>query len=678
MSVMKKYAIDYDGHPLLSEEELLSTYTEECVLILDQVLMNKKTWSTVYQHMLDILKYGFNRYEIRHREIHFKIHMEDKTVYEMEIRHFYANLNLWYGFVEADAVDIMDETYIMDFHAFEYKQIVDYIDKKIFTLDIDTDTKGKIADEIMYNIAATSRAFEDIIGLGFSVYNLIQAANKYPVIDEILHEHIDTSLQPVEIEHVLSERVDVMLDALKKYPNDLRALLVSGKNISIGQLKEIVVRIGMKADIEGRIIPYVADCNLLVDGLKDAGSYYISAKSGRKSSIFSKLCMGVPGAFSKKVCINTTGIMLRKDYVMCDSVGSVPYEIKDKTYLSMLDKRYYYDDQDGDKMKLLDATKDTHLIGRTIKFRSPCTCTSENNTICKYCYGELYETNKDLTSAGCFAATKETEYLGQGILSTKHSQQTHSAAAQFSEGFDNDFEIASTEVVLKDSEDSDIDKYLIFDEVFKENDDEDELNYYVYGFKIVDAAHNLLYTVAENNGLKLYMSKGTHSLYMKYAGKRNNAIPLEEFEDIEDEGLFSIEIKSAESTEPTKLLKKLLNTKDHAGCKTLAEVCQRFADLKIQSGHPYNCVHAEMVIRGMLRKASNIYETPDFGPNGDPEDYQILRIDDSLYHNPSPFVSLTYGFVKKQITSPQFYKKSAPSQLDPLFAPTIGDIIVNP
>ena len=165
---------------------------------------------------------------------------------------------------------------------------------------------------------------------------------------------------------------------------------------------------------------------------------------------------------------------------------------------------------------------------------------------------------------------------------------------------------------------------------------------------------------------------------MKYAGKRNNAIPLEEFEDIEDEGLFSIEIKSAESTEPTKLLKKLLNTKDHAGCKTLAEVCQRFADLKIQSGHPYNCVHAEMVIRGMLRKASNIYETPDFGPNGDPEDYQILRIDDSLYHNPSPFVSLTYGFVKKQITSPQFYKKSAPSQLDPLFAPTIGDIIVNP
>lgn len=388
--------------------------------------------------------------------------------------------------------------------------------------------------------------------------------------------------------------------------------------------------------------------------------------------------MGVPGAFAKKVCINTTGVMLRKDYMMCDSVGSVPYEIKDDTYLSMLDKRYYYDDQDDNKMKLLDANKDKHLIGRTIAFRSPCTCTSENNTICKYCYGELYETNKDLTSAGCFAATKETEYLGQGVLSTKHSQQTNSTTASFSEGFDNDFEIASTEIVLKESEDSDIDKYIIFDEVFKENDDEDECNYYVYGFKVVDAAHNTLYTVTENNQLKMYMSKGTHAIYMRYAGKRNNAIPLEEFEEIEDDGLFAIEIKSAESTEPTKLLKKLLNTKDHAGCYTLPEICQKFADLKIQSGHPYNCVHAEMVIRGMLRKASNIYEIPDFGPNGDPEDYQILRIDDALYHNPSPFVSLTYGFVKKQITSPQFYRKSAPSQLDPLFAPTLGDLIINP
>lgn len=675
MATRSKYAIDYDGHPLLSEEELCSTYTEDCVLILDQVLSSKKTWSTVYQHMLDILKYGFNRPEIRHRKIHFRIHMDDKDIYEMEVRHFYGNMNLWYGFVEADAVDVMDESYILDFVVFNYNDIIKYIDEKIFTLDIDTDTKGKIADEIMFNVAATSKAFEDIIGLGFSVYNLIQAADKYPIIDEILHEPIDVNLQPVEIEEELGKRIDIMVDALKRYPNDLRALLASGKNISTGQLKEIVVRIGMKADIDGRIIPYVANCNLLVDGLKDAGSYYISAKSGRKASIFSKMCMGIPGAFSKKVCVNTTAIMLRKDYVMCDSTSGVPYEIKDQTYLDMLNKRYYYDE--NGEIKLLDHKKDQHLIGKTIVFRSPCTCSSEDNTICKWCYGELYETNKDLASAGCYAATKETEYLGQGVLSTKHTQQTHSTAAQFSEGFDNDFEISSTDIVLKSSEDSDFDKYLIFDEVFKEDDDEDELNYYVYGFKIVDAAQNLVYTVAENNGLKLYMTKSTHSLYMRYAGKRNSAIPLEDFEDI-DEALFSVEIKSEETTEPTKLLKKLLNTKDRAGCNTLAEVCQKFADLKIQSGHPYDCVHAEMIIRGMMRKASNIYEFPDFGPNGDPEDYQILRIDDSLFHNPSPFVSLSYGFVKKQLTSPQFYKKTKPSHLDPFFAPTVGDVICDP
>lgn len=673
----RKFRIDYQGAPSLTEKELLDTYSETCVLCLDEVLSSKECWYTVYQHILDILKYGFERYEIRHRKIHFKIHEDDTKIHELELRHFLGNLNLWYGFLVADAVDVMDESFILDFAVHKYDDIVKYIDTKIFdVLDIDIDTKGKIVDEITFNIAATSRAFEDILGLGLSVYNLIQTAKQYPIIDEILHEHIDTTLQPNEIETILSDRTDKIIYALSHVDNDLRPLIVSGKgNMSKGQFKEIVVRIGMKADIEGHVIPYVSDCNLLVDGLKDPGAFYISAKSGRKSSIFSKLCMGEPGAFSKKVCINSTSAQLRKDYQMCDSVVQVSYTIESEDFLRLLDKRYYYDD-DGN-MKLLDGRKDTDLIGKTIKFRSPCTCTS-NEGVCKYCYGELYEINKDLVSAGCYAATKETEYLGQAVLSTKHSQQTDSTPVEFPESFNNDFEIISTEILLNTTggDDGDDSKYLVFDEVFKEDDDEDIINYYVYGFKVVDDKSNLMYEVSENNGLKLYMTGSTYNLYKKYSVKKNSAIPLEEFEEIE-EAIFDVEIKSAETTEPTKLLKKLLNNKDRGGCDTIDQICQKFAELKLQSGHPYNAVHHEMIIRNMLRKKSNKYEFPDFGPDGDHEDYQILRIDDALYNSPSPLISLCHGHLKKQLLSPQFYQKDAPSYIDPLFAPVLADIILD-
>ena len=672
---MKRFKIDYDNHPVLSEEELHSIYSEDAVLCLDEVLGSKECWYTVYQHMLDILKYGFERPEIRHRKIHFRIHEGDEKIHELEIRHFMGNLNLWYAFLESDSVDVMDESFILDFNVYTYADIIKYINTKIFDLlDIDIDTKGKIADEITFNIAATSRAFEDILGLGLSVYNIIQAAKQFPVIDEIMHEPIDTTLQPNEIESILNDRTDVIINALTKCDNDLRPLIVSGKNVSKGQFKEIAVRIGMKSDIEGHVIPYVADCNLLVNGFKDAGSFYISAKSGRKSLIFSKLFMGEPGAFSRKVCINTTDVQLRDDYQMCDSTAYVEYDIKSETFLEMLDKRYYYDE--NGELKLLDAKKDTHLIGNKIKFRSPCTCSSTEG-ICKYCYGELYEINKDLFSAGCYAATKETEYLGQGVLSTKHEQQTNSTPLDFPPEFNNDFEVISTEILLNTSDDDDSDKYLVFDEVFKEDDDEDVVNYYVYGFKVCDDAHKIMYEVSETNGLKLFMTPGTYNLYKKYSVKKNAAIPLEEFEDIDD-AIFAVEIKSAETTEPTKILKKLLNNNDHSDCNTISDMCQKFAELKIQSGHPYNCVHHEMIIRGMIRKASNVYEFPDFGPNGDHDDYQILRIDSALYNNPSPMISLCHGHLKKQLLSPQFYEKTAPSHLDPLFAPVLADVLLDP
>lgn len=105
---------------------------------------------------------------------------------------------------------------------------------------------------------------------------------------------------------------------------------------------------------------------------------------------------------------------------MCNTARPIWYTIESDEFLKMLDKRYYYDEK-GDMYQVV-YSKDKDLIGKSLRFRSPCTCTSKDG-VCAYCYGGMFEINKDLASAGAYAATKESEPLGQAILSSKHLQR---------------------------------------------------------------------------------------------------------------------------------------------------------------------------------------------------------------------------------------------------------------
>ena len=136
-----------------------------------------------------------------------------------------------------------------------------------------------------------------------------------------------------------------------------------------------------------------------------------------------------------------------------------------------------------------------------------------------------------------------------------------------------------------------------------------------------------------------------------------------------------MEIKNKELTRPIKNINKLLNTNDKVGCKTLDEVVQMLGRMKLEAGIKYDFVHGEMMIRELLRKKSNELEFPDWSFNGDWDDYQILRLNDALFKNPSPTISLSYGYLRKQLLSPEFYEKTAVSHLDPLFVENLAEIL---
>lgn len=392
--------INYIDKPETDFKTLIERYSN-MYLVLDDVLSSGRSFRLIYQDILDILKYGFEHEIIRHKFVRFKIHEDDDKIYELQMNHFLSNMILWYTFVEMDNVEVMTEEHIFNFQMSSLNDIVVYINEKILPIcNLDQHFQNKIIDDIAYHMRAISTAFSPIMGMGMSIHNIYKMEEQFPEISELMYGSIDPTLQPVEIEKILHERTDRIIELFSETDNDLRPLFLSGKNLSKDQFKEIVIKIGLKADINGNTIPYLIDCNILVNGINKPSFHFLEAMSARKSLVLSKTKMGDPGAFSKKINNNTNSAVLRKDYEVCDSLEFVNYNIKNDQILKLLDKRYYVE---NGELKLLNYFKDKHLIGKCLAFKSPATCSSKEG-ICHICYGDLYEINKDLFSVGAFAA----------------------------------------------------------------------------------------------------------------------------------------------------------------------------------------------------------------------------------------------------------------------------------
>lgn len=361
---------------------------------------------------------------------------------------------------------------------------------------------------------------------------------------------------------------------------------------------------------------------------------------------------------------------LRDDFEDCNSYNFISYEIKNEQIFRLLDKRYYYDSRGN--LKMLRVEKDRDLIGKIVNFTSPCTCNSKNG-ICQKCYGGLFEMNQDLFSVGSYAATKASNPLGQIVLSSKHYQGTDSATISFPEEFDDLFELSSTEIGLSDNpKNEDDDLYLLLDDVYVEQNDDVEF-YYVKNFKVVDRKGKMVYNIAEDNESNLYMSERLTKVFKRLKNKAT-PIPLENIVDDDDSTIFVVEIKNKELTEPIKIIEKILN-KDNTSKSTLSDICQLLAENFIDIGINLDLVHIETIVKGLIRKKSNILEYPDWSRNGDPDDYCILPVNSGLKNNPSPLVSLSYGYIRQQLISPELYEKEAPSHLDALFTRQLSKYI---
>lgn len=665
--------IDYFNPPKEDLVSLMKQFPQDSFLILEDVLESPKTFTFVFQKMIDIMKLGFEVEEIRHYPIHFKFKPNDVKIHILPMNQFIFSMVFWFGFMDMDRVDLLTEKYLIDVKKMDLATQCKWINENICENHPgDVFSKNKTVDEIRHNSAAIARAFSMLMGLNVSIRDIIEAEKNDPRIHDLLHIKIDEKLQPSEIERFMSEKADELMDIIKETKCGLQPLLLSGKNLSKGQFREIFMVIGLKSDINGHPIPIVVNTNFLIDGLYKPSYLYTSAKGSRKALILSKKYMSVPGAFSKKInLLSTSASTLRQDNEICDSVRTVDYFIKDSSFLKLLDRRFYYDEEGIMHTLRYKDEESKNLIGKKVRFRSPCTCNSTEG-VCKYCYGDLYEINKDLFSAGSFAATKNSEPLGQKVLSSKHEQNTDSGNISFNEDFYSFFDLSSTEVTLTENIENEDSLSIILENIQTEEIGDEEY-FFVKVFKLLDESTGVIYNMAEQNETKLYLSSQLVDYYKKMKDKAK-PIPLSAFtSDDADIPLFVAEIESTEVTEPIRIIERVLN--NPVDPSDISAICQATAEAFTSIGINYNFVHIEMIIRGLIRRKSNETLRPDFSRLGNPNDIHVMNVNMGLKRNPSALVCLSYGFVKQQLISPTFYQKTAPSHLDALFVERLSEYI---
>ena len=667
--------IDFRSTPKVPFEEILKKYPENLLLIIEDILKDRNGFNMIFQDMIDMMKYGFEKEEIRKKAIFYKFHKNDKETRVMPMNHFISNLIFWQPMIDIEQGDIIDESWIFDFKNFNSNSLMNYINDKILPIyNMDFASQNVMVDQIYHYIISISHAFCLLTGMGISLYDLHQLELRDPEVMHLMRDPVNQDLEPHEIEEELSKRNSRLIEKIKMDPvgNDYKPFFASGTGLKDAQFREYIVRIGFKADINGNTVPILIDSNFLLHGLNKPSYLYLNGISGRKALILSKLSMGKPGAFSKKLTYNSVTSVLRSDYEMCDSILTVNYHIINDTFLKLLNGRYYYDA--NGELCLLDYNTDKDLIGKIVRFRSPVTCNSTNG-VCKYCYGHMFDINRSMASPGALASLKITEPIGQGVLSSKHSQTTSSNELKFSEGYNDVFDTTSSMVTLREDSDMDAEIYIKLTNVQVEEMDDSEF-FYVESFDLIDENGELIRKISEESGARFYLNDRLIQMYKRRLRQGNcneTIIALDEIDA--DEALFTIEVKNKELTEPLKIFTKILNNNDHMGAKTIDELCQIFAEKLIQMNIKYELTHAEMILRALIRKKSNIHEFPNFGMDGNLNDYQILKLDEAQLHNPSVLLSLPYGYLRKQLLSADLYKKTQTGPLDPLYVSRLSDFI---
>lgn len=643
--------------------------------------ININNWRDHFNSIVNIMKDSIEMEFTQHMVI--TVIFTDGIDIDLFITDYLFNLLMWYMPIQVN--DPIESKYLFFDKAITKNNIKSYIDNLVIDkhrTNVSNKLLNNMIDNTIYDFNITDK-FSLYLANTINVEDTIEIMNN----DQEFYNAIHADLSTTPIEKVKStgmEYTNLVIDRIKNskdilgYDHCLADCFRANEGINPKQFREFAINIGSKPDGQGGVFPACINSNFLTGGVNDPLSYFIDSSAGRTAQILAKMNVGYSGHFARLLGLNNMDTTLYPDpEYSCDTKNFISINVTDDKILQKLNNRYYRLHPNGIE-KIIKYNKDKQLIGKTILIRSPMTCASyaRGHGVCYKCYGDLAYTNKDI-NIGRIASEELSSKLTQILLSAKHLLETSVKELNWSEGFNEVFEIEAN--VLKLVEDVNFKGWKIIiipDDIQLENeddykddpDDDFELacniyNEYITEFTLI-SPEGVKYSIHTENFDNLYISNELNTVIRKKAEAVDDKVVIY-VQDLKDIPIFYMIIQNNELSKTLDRLKYLLNKKSVTKIYTKDQLIQEVLRAVIEGGLHVSSVHLEIILGNQIRSAEDILDLPEWWyPN---EQYQVLTLNEALSCNPSITVTLSFQYLSKLLYNPLTYRKHKASFMDLFF-----------
>lgn len=573
--------------------------------------------------------------------------------------------------------------YLFDTRAITKKSIKNYFNMiiKNHCIDVDFIILNNLLDETIYKLKYIDE-FALYLANTVNFSDTLDLMKRYPEFNESIH----ADLTGVPIEDVKSVGMDYTNTQIKYIKNSdhcLRDSFISGEAISPKQFKEVSANIGTKPDGQGGVFPYIINNSFMNGGVSNPESYVIDSSVGRTAQILQKMNVGTSGNFARLLETNNLDTFFNDDpNYSCNTKNFIEVYIKDQSWLSMYDRRYYKFNPEGPDY-VLDKDKDSHLIGQTLYFRSPITCASyaKGHGICRKCYGNLYYVNRDI-NPGKIAAELLSSIYTQMLLSAKHLLESSVIEMKWNSEFYDIFDLNLNMISINEDVDT-TGMYMMLDsnKFDSSDDDDDESSGLVYdeytpSFDIRYPDGNIVsfHTAEEDN---IYLTEDLNKILKSKKTKENEdgvyVIPLDHLKTIPV--VFTVKIQNKELQRTLERSKHIIDREKDTSSFTKDEIVREFITANTEGGINVSAIHLETIIANQMRDPEDILSMPNWSVPNAP--YKILTLSSSLNNSPSITVNLEFQRIGKTLISPLSAKKRKASIFDLYFMEKPQDYVVD-
>jgi len=595
--------------------------------------VEKKNHEEVENIKFNLLEYIVDNIDSRNRKIKVKLFKETKEV----------SLNqLLVGLIFIESKFILERNLNFDDILIIPEKIDPNIYIKAYVDFLIVETPKEKIKELKKSIAKSLEClasfmflFNEVKGNTINIYDLITLMNKNKKVRDIVNFSINEKLQFADMEESVKKKCDELVNLIlnEKGKNCFKDIV---NTVSIRQFQQMFVNISLKPDLYGKIYPTPINTNFM-RGMRNERDYFINAMGARKSLITNATYVRNSGYLSRKLSLLVLNQKLA-EVEDCESDDYIYVYVENKDILKKMKGRNYLEDK---VMKVVDH-KDTTLLGKKLKIRSPITCKLGGNEICHTCYGALHKVNEfHIGLTGVFALTNK---MTQDLLSTKHLLQVNAAKISIPEVIYEFFELDKDVLIAKSAFSITIDSIL-------ENDENGLI--YIEEFIITKDGID---THIKLDNVELMLDLIEDKLTLKAAEEIINIEPEQE--------VFRINIENSELSTPLKkIIKKLESEEKLNENKSISLLLMEFLDLLNKSNINTPSVTMELILRELIRNPNDIQERPT-SFTGD--DYVILKLTNALLYNKSLAITLAFERIKYVIENNIFFKE-ADSVIDGLF-----------